>query len=833
MRVKGMGIIKRGIAVGLIALMACTNPLQTLSPANGSAAQSDDLTGQPTVASAAEKAAPYVGEVRLAVDKKADKAKQILEDAGYEVIDQDLNEKAGSFWNKLGDQAVYMGIKRTDDSSKAIRDMKTMNMLGKYSYSDLKEWVEGNRQEAREKCAPLFIIRDEFKKNVENGDIIAKNALEAMNHIKESDSGMGVGDFLLSDDCGEDGVIKVLVEGNGDLVSSIMELLYMGCEMKDDTWLQRLSKTTNKSLTRKYTRELYHVDVVYGAKAMEVEKRMYSDLYETSQLILANWDSIRDELIETDKELELTPKEEETLEDDEVFESFLELRNAEIKLRNNTLTSALKKISYNGRTLLDFFTLDKKAFEKNITRLYPVAAALSDGQKALLKFSNLADLANTAIARAETRETGKLSQTKVDPDKCFNDCPLYAGVDRAMFRDGAAMTSRATADFAQASGNPIALEYALYVSCFLTLGAFVLTLSKYSERNNASGAYHYFVEKYNNAHLDLFKDKNFSNYLAKKFSTPEELMSQSMRDALEEAEESVAQKIADGSIDLDADDIFLNAQDKDFLDNMKNSYNEQESLADDTFNQSQRAARVALVISVIMVIVSTTLYIIHQRETHNREQLAIPTVIVDRDVESTITGYVAYSCVLWNRDRNDDSGRDNRGDLNGDAGDQWLALYTTRDRAMGAPILADSIITKVGDSGIPNADKGGNYVPLTMFGRDSVQNLVDKTYSYNDEVGGIYLWYMRATGDTSTVIDDVDDEKQETEAEVTEAEASAEEATATPDSMAETTASNIGGSNSVFGIVGGAVGGFILGMVCMFFIRRKKVATVSTPEDKK
>ena len=115
------GIIKRGIAVGLMALMACVNPLQTLSPVSGA------------VAKAAETAAPYVGEVRLAVDDKADNAKKALTDAGYEVVDQDLNEEAGSFWNDLGDEAVYMGIKRTDDENKAIRDMKTMNMLGKYS----------------------------------------------------------------------------------------------------------------------------------------------------------------------------------------------------------------------------------------------------------------------------------------------------------------------------------------------------------------------------------------------------------------------------------------------------------------------------------------------------------------------------------------------------------------------------------------------------------------------------------------------------------------------------------------------------------------------------
>ncbi len=55
--------IKRGIAVGLIAIMAAVNPLQTLQPTGAG-------TGSPLAAKAAEvDKAPYIGEVRLAVDK--------------------------------------------------------------------------------------------------------------------------------------------------------------------------------------------------------------------------------------------------------------------------------------------------------------------------------------------------------------------------------------------------------------------------------------------------------------------------------------------------------------------------------------------------------------------------------------------------------------------------------------------------------------------------------------------------------------------------------------------------------------------------------------------
>ena len=173
--------IKRGIAVGLIAIMAAVGPMQTLQPTGSG-------TGEPTVAKAAETdKAPYIGEVRLAVDKDANTAKQILESEGYEVIDQDLNEKAGDYWNKLGNQAVYMGIKRTDDESKAIRDMKTMNMLGNYSYSDLKTRIEESKSEAKDTYDKLNTAIKEYSKNYQSGDAAAKHAHDLMNLYREDD----------------------------------------------------------------------------------------------------------------------------------------------------------------------------------------------------------------------------------------------------------------------------------------------------------------------------------------------------------------------------------------------------------------------------------------------------------------------------------------------------------------------------------------------------------------------------------------------------------------------------------------------------------------------
>ena len=756
-------IIKRGIAVGLIAVMASITPMQDVRPMGANVAKAA------TTQNSSQDKAPYIGEVRLSVDKSADKAKQILTDEGYEVIDQDLNEKAGSWWNKQGDQAVYMGIKRTDDKSKSIKDMKTMNMCGKYSYSDLAKWVQENRKTAKEKCEPLRIVIEEFKENLNNGDRIAKDSLEAMNYIKETDSGKGVGDFLLT--CDEEGMVKVLVEGNGDLVASILELLYKGCESKKDTWLERLSVTTKKSLTKEYAKKLYGKETVFGSEKAEVEKRMQAAYDDTAKKILEKWDTIRDLLVKKDVETEFTKEEQELVDEDKILEFYFDMMDASNRIEKSVLTEALSKIPYNGKSLLEFFSLDKKVFEKDITRLYPMAAALTEGQSNMVEYSSLAGFLQTALTRIETRKNKKEDKEKIDPKKTLMNCPLYAGVDRAMYKEGAAMTSRATRDFSQGNRGVTGLQYAFYTCLGITIFAMGITLGQYNVAKTAEDISHYYTDKYNDAAEELFGDK----YLKDVFKMDE----LKLNEVLEESSFEDSFEITDETL----------------LEVKKEQYEAAEALANEKCDTSFTRARIMLAISIIMAIVTTTLYIINQRDLHNRQQLAIPTVIVDKDVESTVTGYVAYSCVLWNKYRNDESGRENRGDLNGDAGDQWLALYTTTDKAMGSPILADSIVAKTGKEGGEKVPSGDGYEPLSMFGNESVQNLVDEKYSYNDDVEGIYVWYAKAAK-ANSVEDDTED--------------------------ASVSGSNVGGTNSVFFTLSAGVAGIIIGLFIGFFIRRKK-----------
>ena len=748
MKAEVKGIIKKGIAVGLIALMACINPLQTLSPANGSDTQGQDLTGQPTVASAAEKAAPYVGEVRLAVDKKADKAKQILIDAGYEVIDQDLNEDAGSFWNDLGDQAVYMGIKRTDDETKAIREMKTMNMLGKYSYSDLRFAIRENTYRAGQLYDRLRGAINEYKENYEKGDYLAIKTHDLLNYIVEDDSGKKVGDLLLEKIPRED-LLSMFVEGNEYLVSTITRGLILTSEQKSkrgDIWTERMSAVTSyNDIVKEYAREKYGKTSVIGDEKELVTRMIESDLNESATQILDKWDEIRNIFLNED---EMTERLEEAGEDGVEDEEIAELGE---DIQNVAIVDYTKTVKYGKKTLYSFFTLPKSAFEKDITRLYPMVYALSDAQRALIPYMDYSMLLQSALTRMGLREEKKNVEAQMDSFlkdavKQLSEVSLYEGVDRAMYGDHAAATSEATANrqASSADASNIDSKKTTMTLCLVLMGAFL------AMGIAGVGACVYFV-------LTDIKGTNL------------------------EAD------ILEALLNWHGASIYL--------------------------------AFFGVVFGALFVGLSIYEFISYKKATHNTTQLSIPEVMVDFDVENDAGKYVTYHVVKWNKDRGDNGDRADRGDLNGDAAKEWLALYTTTDKTMGAPILADSIITKVGSSSIPDAGGDGTYQPLTMFGRNSAQNLVDEAYSYNDGVDGIYLWYKKAVDvdKTDVIIDDTDEDDQDEKTEAT-----SEEATAAPDAMPETTGSNIGGSSTVFIGLGCGVVGIIAGIFIGFFIRRKK-----------
>ena len=76
-------------------------------------------------------------------------------------------------------------------------------------------------------------------------------------------------------------------------------------------------------------------------------------------------------------------------------------------------------------------------------------------------------------------------------------------------------------------------------------------------------------------------------------------------------------------------------------------------------------------------------------------------------------------------------------DLNGDVGQQWVALYACRDNKVMPPILADSFTVVVGSSSIPAGYTKG----IHMFGSDSAFNMNNKLYVWEQKARPVFVYY--------------------------------------------------------------------------------------------
>ena len=135
------------------------------------------------------------------------------------------------------------------------------------------------------------------------------------------------------------------------------------------------------------------------------------------------------------------------------------------------------------------------------------------------------------------------------------------------------------------------------------------------------------------------------------------------------------------------------------------------------------------------------------RAYYHQEMTKIPKYVVD-EVDITRldengnktfvrndTAY--YRAVLCNRtSASEDYGTMKEfGDLNGDVGRQWVALYYLKQGT--TPILADSLKVVMGSADIPEGYETG----IHMIGEKSMVNMTDTRYTYNDDMKGIYVYY--------------------------------------------------------------------------------------------
>ncbi len=651
----------------------------------------------------------YVKEMVISYGKTADEAKTWLKDNNYKIIDCNINDGADDMFAHK--RAVYLGYKTTLDADKAITDMKLMNMNGNYSVLDYKMLLEEQKSDIRLFITDFVTAVSEYRANYKKGQARAVAAHDMLNLLHDDDTNRNIGDLLLAkikEEYSEEEFAKlseteqkkhadmttILMQSNATSVLAIEQLIALATDDADSLWTERYMKVPSYDLM---VDKLIDEDNVPPSKAITT----LSALYDKDAKIVAEKIPAYREYLKTYTESGITLESSE----EEIETYFKEKDENAIATWYTAATQyALLDtlVDEDGMSLLDIITDESlKLEEEDRTLLYPLVSVLTEGQSACLDFLPFYQIVSIGINDDKSIESAmKIYNTQKDKDGSIS---IYDGIDRSIFSEDAALTGDAyklqtssekdatTHWFKDGISTSTKVLYAAFgVSVAATITTFIL--NNYFKKGSAN------LERLNKAESD---------YLGRK-----------------------------GIYDM-SEDIWFDTP-----------FYEQNAL--DHARKMNRLHNVTTYIGIGLTAISLILMGISAWQTYedlvkfyNTEFTPIPMHMVDDGVnengEKVFTYYDAVKC-----NRKDAGLSDSRteilkdfGDINGDVGKQWVALYTTTDRAAGKPITAD-FLTQYAKADIPNETTA-----LSLFGEKSAQNLTNAkaNFTYADGKGGIYLFY--------------------------------------------------------------------------------------------
>ena len=327
------------ISCGLAALMACSFAAAAMQ--------------EKAVVAYAASNEEFLSDVALVYENSAEQAQTAIEGTDWKLYNKDLNPNADAVF----DDGVYLIYKTSTNVEDAITDLRVMDMYGGYSTTNYKIQLEESRKQYMQAIADLRVAVDEFKTLYNAGDDMAELAYRQMNYYKDmqtengTETNMLMGDFFLN--IPEDSkIVQVMFEGNAYIVSNLMSLLAVG-----------ISGASGETLATRIADNYAIKDTLSDNDYHEAAKSLSSS-FETIKAKLIRYDALKEEYNLTDEEM----SEEEY--------SFL--------TEYATIAELLKGITFGETTLAKFIKGDWKTKD-----LYPIVAAFTPGQKALVEMGQL------------------------------------------------------------------------------------------------------------------------------------------------------------------------------------------------------------------------------------------------------------------------------------------------------------------------------------------------------------------------------------------------------------------------------------------------------------
>ena len=378
----------------------------------------------------AGRATYYLSDLKMAEAKTADEAKKLLKDAGFTVLDKNLNPD--------GDKAVYLGYKKSTNVDDAITDVKVMNMKGGFNISDYDSIIEDALQTYGKDVDNLRIAAKEFAENYKAGKREALLAYRQLNYyyVEIDKKQVKMGDYMLNFPATNEGFADILLKGNPDILNNIRILLSMGVADGGDL-IERIKATTAD--------EAVYGKVEYYEDAKEIANKI-QQLKKLLDSTLAEIDEINADLDMTEEEKEIalaTPRYTVTL-----LAAFDEL---------------LRTIPCGDTNYSEYFETTTKV---DYSLLYPFVEAMTAGQRAMAVSGQLHSvLVYNAVEMSDEEIETELAEVEKD----FETLSVYNGTDMNIIDGALAVTSDALREEA-ATGNS-------WFACFTGNMAGDITLS--------------------------------------------------------------------------------------------------------------------------------------------------------------------------------------------------------------------------------------------------------------------------------------------------------------------------------------------------------------------
>ena len=353
----------------------------------------------------------FLSDVALVYEDSAEDAQEAIAGTGWKLFNKDLNPNA----DYIFDDGVYLIYKTSTNVEDAITDLRVMDMYGGYNTTSYKQQLEKSRSQYMQAIADLRKATDEFKEKYEAGDGMAKLAYRQMNYYKDirttngTETDMLMGDFFLNMPK-DDQIVQVMMEGNSIIVSNLMSLIAVGISGASGT-------TLATRIAEKYAIKDSLTDTEYHESAKELAKS-----FDTIKAKLIRYEALKGEYDVEDEDM----SEEEY--------AFL--------TQYATLADLLTTIQYGETTLAEFIKGTWATKD-----LYPIVAAFTPGQKALVEMGQLQTVLkynspSKPIAEL-TKTVEEVEEGLKDENGVIQAFNVYEGVDREIFKGDFAMTTAA------------------------------------------------------------------------------------------------------------------------------------------------------------------------------------------------------------------------------------------------------------------------------------------------------------------------------------------------------------------------------------------------------